>query len=159
MKFLEIANKIKDILIDDSNILTELNNSDSIIVFDNEAPIEPEKYPIIFISLPEINEHIQRGNQQNLLINRWLFEVAIYDYLDIDRQNIDYSDFQYLVRLVFNAILNSSTFDESEVNGTSLYDVEMVGFQPDRDVIKPIVGGAIQFTVREMYNTNEMVII
>ena len=33
----------------------------------------------------------------------------------------------------------------------------MVGFQPDREIMKPLIGGVLQFYIHEGYNTNETV--
>ena len=159
MKFLEIATKIKDILIANTQIMQELNSADSIFVFTNEAPVEPSQYPLIFIHMPETLENNVRGAGagQDLFILKWFFEIGIYIYIDIEQQIVDFSGLNYLIRLVFNTIYNSSIFDENEANGTALFDIEMAGFQPDREVLKPLIGGVLQFYIHEAYNTNEIV--
>jgi hypothetical protein len=159
MKFLEIATKIKDILTANTQIMQELNSADSIVVFSNEAPVEPSQYPLIFIHMPETIENNVRGAGygRSLFILKWFFEIGIYIYVDIEQQIIDYSGLNYLIRLIFNTVYNSSVFDEDEIDGTALFDIEMVGFQPDREITKPLIGGVLQFYIHEAYNTNETV--
>jgi hypothetical protein len=159
MKFLEIATKIKDILIENTQIMQELNSPDSIFVFSNEAPVDPSQYPLVFIHMPETIENNVRGagDGRSLFILKWFFEIGIYVYVDIEQQVIDYSGLNYLIRLIFNTVYNSSVFDEDEVDGTALFNIEMVGFQPDKEIMKPLIGGILQFYIHEGYNTNETV--